>query len=141
MNLIQFAGDIEKILQQSCQSYERMGDPDQDGAAWFYNMEDDICGFISCESNSEDMRIPTVSIALSLGDVSTASHEEILALLGKNKELFTGSLNVTAFGESSILSLQTRIAADAYNPHDFLNYFKLLQTEASMFGLQQRPVN
>jgi hypothetical protein len=132
MNLKYLANQIQEELVKQCRSYELMGEIDQDGGAWFFDINDDVCGFISCESNAQDINIPTVSVALRISEISGFTAGDIEALLVKNGDFFAGSLVLTCFDNVKLLCLQTRIHAEAYNPDDFHQYLNNLLHEASI---------
>ena len=132
MNLKYLANQIEEELIKQCKSYELMGEFDHDGGAWFFDINDDVYGFISCESNAQDINIPTVSVAIRISEISGFSAEDIEALLVKNGDFFAGSLVLTCFGNLKLLCLQTRIHAEAYKPTDFYQYLNNLLYEASI---------
>jgi hypothetical protein len=135
MDIIKLGRDMDKLLNQTCIKVEQLGEPDKDGAAWFYELDNDICGFTSCESNAEDISIPTISIAISLGDASTLTQEELLQLLEKNGDFWRATITAAEIDGSRMLFIQYKVMAESFKmePEEFIGCIDHLLEQQAMF--------
>jgi hypothetical protein len=135
MNMQETSRDLLGVLEKVCMAIEPLGEPDADGAAWFCKMENDLSCLVECNSNAEDIDIPTITIALSLGCVSDYEKEDFLDLLSRNGDFWRATLNAHMLGESWILFLQYKVMADSFKmePAEFVGCIEHLLTQYEMF--------
>lgn len=111
---------IEAALAETGTEFERLDEPSSEGGAWGYEINEDFSGFITCENNTDDLSIPTISVSLSLGPVTELNREDLLDLLDINGDLLGAGLTITpplAEEGDRFLLLQRRIPADKFEPN------------------------
>jgi hypothetical protein len=136
MDLIKFAGDMEKVLKKVASECEPVSPPAEDGALWGFELGEDASGFLSLESNQGTLDVPTVTVSLSLGSIEEVTKEDLMDLLTINGDLLGASLTVTPpLGEEQeeFLMLQTKFVATDFS-EDMLNKsLTSLMTQMSIF--------
>jgi DNA-directed RNA polymerase subunit RPC12/RpoP len=141
MDMIEYAKTWAEVLSRECESADVMGTTDADGAAWFFEMPDGIKGCVSCESNDDDLKFATASIAIVLASLEGVSDREILEIYKKNGLFFNASLVVLGDGEQKLLLLQSRHRIEQFPPSAFANELEFLrkQYERVMLGPERAP--
>jgi hypothetical protein len=119
MDMTSLCPKIEQSLADIGTEFERLDEPSPDGGAWAYEINEDFSGFVTCENNTDDLNIPTISISLSLGPVTDLTRDDLLDLMDINGDLLGASLTVTpplAEEGDRFLLLQRRIPAEKFDP-------------------------
>lgn len=142
MDLIKYAQSMGSVLKRHCDSIALLGEMKEDSVMWCFSMpvvindtgEDTLCGMISCETNEEDIGIPTVSISISLGKITGFSREKLLHLLTINSDFYGARLFVAPFPDGSeVLWLGHRVSVEDFNPEKFGEYVADLVGQAMRF--------
>jgi len=131
--MIKYSRELEKELRKCCAKVCPEGKAEKDGAVWVFETADGLGGIVSLEDNSEDIKIPTVTILLSLGDASGQTKSELLNLLRKNGDFLNASLTIMKDRRSCCLFLQNRVKAESFKAEKFRAYIDNLATQAAMF--------
>ncbi len=131
IDIVKYAQELEKGINNSCSKVKLLGKPDGDGAAWYYEMGDDLCGFVSLDSNFNSIQIATVLITISLGEISNWGKEDLLNILDKNGELFRAAFTAVEIDGSWILFLQYKVMAESFKPEEFEKCIDYLQLQAA----------
>ncbi len=131
IEIFKYAEELEDGMKKSCSKVKLLGKPDGDGAAWYYEMGDDLCGFVSLDRNSNSIQIATVLITISLGEISNWGKEDLLNILDKNGELFRAAFTVVEIEGSWILFLQYKVIAESFKPEEFEKCIDYLQLQAA----------
>jgi hypothetical protein len=140
MDLVTLAQEIEERLNQDAKVSERLTDIGPDGAVFGFEMDEEISGFISCESNQDGVGIPTVSISLTLGSVQELSQRDFLDLLLINGDLVDATITVTPEFEDSgdqFLLLQRKLRAEGYDTGSFTQHVESLLELANLFFAEE----
>lgn len=127
--------DLQNVLKQTCVSVEPIGEVDENGASWLCEMDNDICCIVSCEDNAEDFDIPTVSIAISIGDISKLTKNDLFELLSMNDSFWRATLTTKRIGKSWMLFLQYKVMAESFKMEEaeFLGCIDHLVSQQQMF--------
>jgi hypothetical protein len=136
MDLVTLAREIEDELKNSAQESERLTDIGPDGAVFGFEMDEEISGFVSCESNQDGVGTPTVSISLSLGSVQELTQRDLLDLLLINGDLLDATITVTpefADSEEQFLLLQRKLRAEGFDPGSFKGHLEDLRGLVDLF--------
>lgn len=136
MDLIKFAGDMEKVLKKVASEFEPVSPPAEDGALWGFELGEDASGFLSLESNQGTLDVPTVTVSLSLGSIEEVTKEDLMDLLIINGDLLGASLTITPpLGEQQeeFLMLQTKFVATDFSEDMFNKSLTSLMTQMSIF--------
>ncbi len=145
MEAADFAVKIEEVMAEECSAYECVYEDEEEiGRIWKFQIEDSIDGYLALEENEETIGIQTVAIGLYLLDITDYEREDLFGLLQMNANFLNSSLSVVRIpaksenqegeavnldeedpvedeedSESFVLTIQTRIPADAFEPNDF----------------------
>ncbi|MEW6711410.1 MAG: hypothetical protein AB1403_16415 [Candidatus Riflebacteria bacterium] len=148
MEAADFAVKIEEIMAEECSAYECIYEDEEEiGRIWKFQIEDSIDGYLALEENEETIGIQTVAMGLYLLDITDYEREDLFGLLQMNADFINSSLSVVRIpaksealdeevvnldeedpdedeedSESFILTIQTRIPADAFEPNEFKTY-------------------
>jgi hypothetical protein len=133
MDLLDLADEIEAVLDDECDKYAELREPDSEGGAWRFVLQGDMIGFVSCEANKEDFDIPTVSIAVCMGDVTQAEKKFLFKLLEINGSFVGAHFTVQEMDNSRLLFIEHRQWAETYNPDDFRDHINRLLEQYDMF--------
>lgn len=135
MNLFELGSAIDQELKNVVDSYELLGDKfDENEGSWFFAFENpNLIGFISYEQNKEDLNVPTVSIAVSLGEATELTQDDLVSLLDINGELINASLSIQDLDENSRgLFINRRVPAELFEPKGFLAHIEDLTVQANI---------
>jgi hypothetical protein len=136
MDLVNLAEKIEEFLAENAKEFERMGNLDADGCAWGFAMEDpSVAGFLSCESNQEDLGFATVSLALSMMDGSSRTRDEMVRLMQINTAFYNAALVATppdSNGNFGVM-LARKIPAEQFQLDDLVPHIRNMLGQAEMF--------
>lgn len=135
--LQQYVDLIEQVLPRVVSEWELLGDINEDGAVWGFDIEeDDASGFVVLESNVGSYDVPTVSVSLSLGPVSEADRDDLLDMLAISAQLLDACMTITPpigeEGEEYFL-IQTKFLAKDFSEARILSAIKSLATQLDMF--------
>lgn len=134
MDLMSYANDFAAVLLEECESVEMLGEAEPSGTSWFFQLRGGMSGFASCEDNADDLGVPTVSIALSLGDITEVPREGLLALLARNGDMLGASLTASDLGDdTTILLIQHRIPVESFEPAEFGAMVEHLLSQITLF--------
>ncbi|MFP4070503.1 MAG: hypothetical protein ACLFTB_00495 [Desulfovibrionales bacterium] len=136
MDLTTLAQAIDKMLQESANEAELLSEITSDGAVWGFEMEEDVSGFISCETNAGTGDVATVSISLSLGSTQGLDRDDLLELLLINGEMLDAHITVTPPFEDSpeqFLLMQRKLPAERFDPREFNDNLELVKKTADLF--------
>jgi hypothetical protein len=136
MDLIKFAGDMEKVLKKVASEFEPVSPPAEDGALWGFELGEDASGFLSLESNQGTLDVPTVTVSLSLGSIEEVTKEDLMDLLIINGDLLGASLTITpplGDEQEEFLMLQTKFVATDFSEDMFNKSLTSLMTQMSIF--------
>lgn len=161
MLIADFSAKIEEVLSQECTKYEcNKTNSDDVGLDWSFVIEDSISGYIFVEKNVDTFNMPTVSIGLYLMDVTDATKDELAEFLALNHSFLNASVALTTvpnlndltdqLDENStedeiaeaisdapskdILTIQTRIPLEAFEPDDFVSLIQNLLFQFEIFS-------
>ena len=134
--LSKLAEEIQGVLEKEATRFD-CSKNDAGSLCWFFEI-DDVAGLISCEENTEDIGIPTVTLMLPLADTEDLSREDLLELLSRNAQMFHAALTCTSpfeteSGTQRLLAIQHRFATHDFNAASFLEYVETLQFNAVTF--------
>ena len=135
MNLFELGSAIEQELKSTVDSYELLGEKfDEQEGSWFFAFEDpNLIGFISYEENKEDLNVPTVSLAISLGEASELTLEDLQNLLDISGELINASFSIQNLDEENKgLFINRRIPVQLFNPKELNAHIEDLTVQASI---------
>lgn len=134
MSLHNLANTIEQELSESFSWFERRGKIDESGGSWiFENKKLSVSGFISCEDNSEDIDIPTVSLAIMVFDLTDFTREQILGLFEKNISFWQANLISVTIDSLEKLLLGRRSHVNHFYLKTLEDHIKDLMEQASLF--------
>lgn len=143
MDLMKYARSMERVLKRHCDDIVLLGEMEEDSVMWRFSMpvvviddmgKDTVYGVVSCETNEKDIGIPTVSISISLGEITGFSREKLFRLLAINGDLCGATLIVVLLPDKSkILFLGYRIPIEDFIPKEFGEYVADLLVQAMMF--------
>jgi len=139
MDLRELAEAIDRHLKQQCKKVDAMTGPDEKGGAWRFVVDRETIGFLSCENNEEDIRVPTVSTAVYLGDLTGADKKFLLRLLELNGSFFQAHFTVQNIDGARMLFIEQRVAAESYSPERFKESVDHLVRQYALFF--EEPLN
>lgn len=145
MEAADFAVRIEEVMAEEGISYECIFEDEEEiGRIWKFQIEDTIDGYVALEDNEETLGIQTVALGLYLRDITDYAREDLIGLFYANADFVNASFSVVKvpvpiesdvvpdldeeeeiepeFEEREILTIQSRIPADAFEPDDFKTY-------------------
>jgi hypothetical protein len=140
MDLVTLAREIEEGLKKDAQVFELLSDIGPDGAVYGFEMDEEVSGFVSCESNQDGVGTPTVSISVTLGGVQELSQRDLLDLLLINGDLLDATITVTpefADSEEQFLLLQRKLRAETYDPRSFPQQVESLLSLVDLFFAEE----
>ena len=149
MEAADFAVKIEEVMNEECTAYECIFEDEEEiGRIWKFQIEETIDGYIAIEENEETIGIQTVSIGLYLRDITDYSRDDLLELFYANADFLNASFSIVKIPvpvedqripdldeedpedeeieteEHEILTIQSRMPADAFDPNDFKTYIE-----------------
>lgn len=136
MNVIELAKEMEAVLRKVAVEWEPMAPPSEDGAMWGFELEDEISGFLSLDSNEGTLDVPTVAVSLSLGAIEEISSDDLKDLLAINGDLLGAVLTITpplGAEEEEFLMLQTKFMAAEFSEDMLTKSLTSLMTQMSIF--------
>ncbi len=160
MEAADFAVRIEEVMAEECTTYECIFEDDEEiGRIWKFQYEETIDGYIALEDNEETLGIQTIAMGLYLRDITDYTRDDLVSLFYANADFINASFSIvkipvpiendqirdldeeedqeeseTEFEEREILTIQSRIPADAFEPDDFKTYVEnmLYQYQVTM---------
>jgi hypothetical protein len=134
MDLIALARSIQVELEGLTSSLEPLGEPDAGGAAWYFRLNDpDLSVFLSIEDNHEDLNLPTVSMAIPLGDVTGATREQLAEWLMVSGDLVDASLTLVSLEEGhESLMISRKTPAEGFDPATIPDHVSQLARQVSL---------
>jgi len=119
MDLLSLANGIETHLQKECKQVEVLTEYNSDSCSWQFVLDDELTGYVSCEKGAEYLDLPTVTIAVCLGDLADANKEDLLHLFEVNGFFYRTHFTVQKIEESWMLFIGYKVMAESYRPEEF----------------------
>jgi hypothetical protein len=130
--LMALSRNMEDVLYCICAKVDRIDKPENKGAAWQFELQEDLNGIVSVDSNIESINVPTVTIALDLGDMSDMTKQEILNLLKKNDDFFQATLVAVEDNSKWNLFLKHQVTAESFVAEEFPRYIDNLISQVKV---------
>ncbi len=149
MEAADFAVHIEEVMAEECSAYECIfEDEEQIGRIWKFQIEEAMDGYLSFDENDDGIGIQTVTIGLYLRDITEFTRDDLIGLFYANADFVNATFSVVKipvpiesdeirdldeddgedpeqeFDEREILTIQSRIPADIFEPGDFKTYLE-----------------
>jgi len=134
---LSLAEAIQAELEETTSMYERSQGTDEHCDLWYFEV-DDLAGFISCEDNESDIRVPTVTLAIGIGIADELTRDELMGLMERNNHLYQCSIVITPplpMGEEHhrMIAVHRRVDARTFHPQAFLDHLNDLQVNSELF--------
>ncbi len=127
MDFVQLGQQIEAMFKTEEVEAELLGELNEDGGIWGFNIDEDISGFLRCHYAEIGPREPIVCISLSLGALGDYERDDLLGLLEMNGMLYSMQLTVMPeLADQEIVLLQRGMPAKQFQPADFPRHIQEL---------------
>jgi hypothetical protein len=128
---------IEEELEETVAVHERSQATDEHCDLWYFEI-DEVAGFISCEENETDIRVPTVTLAIGVGIADDLTRDELMGLMERNNHLYQCAVVITpplpmGDEEHRMIAVHRRVDARTFHPQSFLDHLNDLQVNSELF--------
>ena len=128
--LKKLAKGLQKEIQESCDDFEVLTQPNDDGVSWVFSFNDELIGGASIETNI-DSGVATVSFSIFYGRAEELDRDMLLEIFKHNSTKCNPIFKLCSVEENWWLTIESIILAESFKPTDFIEsiYFLLSAVE------------
>lgn len=141
MDFLKLCTHLGLVIKEHAQACERTDLPDEHGAVWHFQIDEEVVGFAICDDGEGTLGVPTVSISLVIDTAESYSRDDLLDLLSTNMGLLDAAVCATPSMEEEdeiLLLLQHKVTADNFDPESFPAIINRLEEQMDrLFGEEE----